>query len=228
MSFQGVCLDASGWPKYVLTELALGNMKHHLQRRGRPVTVEEFHGYCTDIFSGLVYLHELTPRSIVHRDLKPDNILAFELRPSVTVMKIGDVGLARFISSTSLVAQSAVGSMFYMSPEVSRSKPYDGRADVFSAGVTLCEVVLLFMVDTPWQSSVITSDRNAMIRAAVSSLQRMSSATSSLLADVLVQCTVAKAQNRPTSRHVLDLLLSRSSASTAGAAASVDASRSLQ
>lgn len=210
ISFQGITLDHAGRPKYVLTELALGSMKQYLTTLGRRVTVDEMHGYCVDIFSGLAYLHELTPKAIVHRDLKPDNVLAFEIRRGVVVMKLGDVGLAKFISSTSFAAHSTAGSLFYMSPEVSLSRPYDGRADVFSAGTTLCEMIVRFMLEEPWVPEEIYRNREKLITAAVAHLQSCESGgnTAVRLADALRLSTVMETETRLTSRQVLELLSS--------------------
>jgi serine/threonine protein kinase len=207
VSFQGICLDSSGWPKYVLTELGLGNMKQYLQQLARQLTVDELHSYSVDIFSGLSYLHELEPRSIVHRDLKPDNIIAFSTHSCGVVMKIGDVGLARFISA-SRTAQSVAGSMFYMSPEVALSQPYDGRADVFSVGVTLCEVVVCVMAEGSQHTfSPHPSNRSVMVHEASMLLRGNPDPMAARLADVLEMCTEQDANQRLTSRQMLDLLV---------------------
>jgi serine/threonine protein kinase len=216
VSFQGICLDASGWPKYVLTELALGNMRQYLQRLGTPISADDLREFAIDIFSGLAYLHELTPNSIIHRDLKPENILAFEIRPTLAVMKIGDVGLARFYHSSESVVLSAAGSAFYMSPEVALLKQYDGRADVFSAGVTLCEVVVSFMLVPPWAMADVHRDRDGMQQAAVGHLYKLGTPASLQVARTLKACTMHDAQARPTSRQVLNMLTSQDASSVDG------------
>jgi serine/threonine protein kinase len=208
VSFQGICLDSTGVPKYVVTELGLGSMKQYLQQRSRRLSISELHSYSVDIFSGLSYLHELVPRSIIHRDLKPDNIIAFSSHSQAggVVMKIGDVGLARFITA-SQVAQSVAGSVFYMSPEVALSQPYDGRADVFSAGVTLCQVVVCYMGEVV--ASFSPSNRNAMIHEAMMMLRGSADPVATVLSEVFVKCTVQDMESRPTSREILELLIDR-------------------
>ncbi len=79
------------------------------------------------------------PLSIVHRDVSPENILL-----SFTgIAKLSDFGVARAISNAApLTADGVVrGKINYLAPELLRSLPFDGRADVFSAGVVLYELL---------------------------------------------------------------------------------------
>lgn len=80
-------------------------------------------------------------RGIIHRDLKPANILVDEAGP-----KIIDFGIARLLemppSEPALTREGQiVGTPAYMAPELMEGKPADTRADVFSLGVVLCELL---------------------------------------------------------------------------------------
>jgi serine/threonine protein kinase len=82
---------------------------------------------------GLAYLHD---RGIVHRDLKPANVF-----DEHGLIKIGDVGLAKFISESRRNAQTeSVGTVYYMAPEVARGH-YGHEVDVYSLGVVLYEMI---------------------------------------------------------------------------------------
>ena len=85
------------------------------------------------IAAGSEYLHE---RGIVHRDLKPANIYLEN-----GVIKIGDVGLAKFISESQRNAQTqSVGTVYYMAPEIAHGR-YGKEVDVYAIGVMLYEML---------------------------------------------------------------------------------------
>lgn len=87
-------------------------------------------------------------QGIVHRDLKPENAL---VTPDGTV-KLVDFGLARSMAARLTVEGGISGTVFYLAPEVALGQPVDGRADLYSFGVMLYEMVvgrLPFLADEP-------------------------------------------------------------------------------
>jgi hypothetical protein len=114
----------------------------------RPIQAIEAAQIALQVFRGLVHVHAA---DLVHRDIKPQNIL-LKFKPSTTELervKIADFGVAKsFNRRTRLV--SFAGTWNYMSPEMVRLGPYshearsgeiDHRTDIYSAGVTLYELV---------------------------------------------------------------------------------------
>ncbi len=77
--------------------------------------------------------------NIIHRDLKPENVL----RSEAGTPKLTDFGVARLLSETKRLTGTGalVGTPYYMSPEAWQGRPLDARADVWSLGVALYEMV---------------------------------------------------------------------------------------
>lgn len=80
-------------------------------------------------------------KGVVHRDIKPDNVL-FRAHNDDAILT--DFGIARNMQAESHLTQigSTVGTPKYMSPEQARGLPVDGRADLYSLGVMLYEMLV--------------------------------------------------------------------------------------
>jgi CHASE2 domain-containing sensor protein/predicted Ser/Thr protein kinase len=87
------------------------------------------------ICSALEYAHE---RGIVHRDIKPANIMVL----SDYRIKVMDFGIARIDSNSMTKTGIAMGTPNYISPEQLLGKAVDHRADLFSLGVVMYEMLL--------------------------------------------------------------------------------------
>jgi serine/threonine protein kinase len=100
-----------------------------------PLKIEEVIDVAIQIAQGLSEAHA---HGILHRDVKPANILITKSG----VAKIVDFGLAKLSGSTKLTKTgSTLGTVAYMSPEQLQGTDVDARADIFSLGVVLYEML---------------------------------------------------------------------------------------
>lgn len=119
---------------YLVFEYVEGRSLKELTREG-PLTAAEAGHIAGQIAEGLAVAHLV---GIVHRDVKPQNILIDRHGRA----KVSDFGIATGPDWTRVTrAGSIIGSARYMSPEQIRSKPVDGRSDIYSLGVVLYEML---------------------------------------------------------------------------------------
>ena len=115
-----------------------------------------------EILEALAYAHAKTgtdgrPLNLIHRDISPSNILL----SGAGEVKLTDFGIAK-ASTHASVFYKVKGKVGYMSPEQARGEPVDKRADLFSLGVVLYEVLVgerLFVGDLMSTASMVYSQK---------------------------------------------------------------------
>ena len=131
--------DADGTTRavpYIVMELVSGQTLKEIIAAG-PVSIDDAIHYTDGILEALEYSHRA---GVVHRDIKPGNVMV----TSAGQVKVMDFGIARAVSdSSSTVAETTqiLGTAAYFSPEQAKGEPVDSRADVYSAGVVLYELL---------------------------------------------------------------------------------------
>src|SRR6185369_8320091 len=128
--------DRDGDVAFLVMEYIQGDdLKHHLDR-GVRYSLEQSLKIIRDLLSALDYALK---QNIVHRDIKPANLL---IEPGGRV-KLTDFGVARIQDSgeATRTQGSMVGTLKYMSPEQVQGQKIDSRADLFSVGVVLYQLL---------------------------------------------------------------------------------------
>lgn len=134
--------EADGYP-YIAMELLEGEPLDVRLERDGALPAAQVTAIGLQLADALRYAHEA---GVIHRDLKPSNIL---LDPRDGTIKILDFGIARVaeqrsdFEAQSLLTQvgQVLGTPRYMSPEQALGEPSDGRADLFSVGAILYELI---------------------------------------------------------------------------------------
>lgn len=141
--------------QYIVMEYIDGiSLKDYIEQQ-RVVRVKEAVHFTTQILRALMHAHS---KGIVHRDIKPQNIMLL----SNGRIKVTDFGIARLITSqTSTITDKAIGSVHYIAPEQARGAVTDARADLYSVGVMLYEML----------TGKLPFDANSAVSVAVMQLQ---------------------------------------------------------
>jgi serine/threonine-protein kinase len=120
--------------EYIVMELIEGiTLKQYLIKRGILSWKEALH-FSSQITKALIHAHS---RGIIHRDIKPHNIMI--LRDSS--VKVADFGIARLPTTQNTLTQETLGSVHYISPEQAKGGRVDSRADIYSLGVVMYEMI---------------------------------------------------------------------------------------
>ncbi|ESO83601.1 hypothetical protein LOTGIDRAFT_236465 [Lottia gigantea] len=100
------------------------------------LTESEAVKFASQIASAIMYLHQ---NNIIHRDIKPENIL---LTMDQNV-KLADYGISKQVENSVVAVKTQCGTLFYMAPEILNSLPYSYKADCWSFGCVLYELMTL-------------------------------------------------------------------------------------
>lgn len=121
--------------QYIVMEYIDGiTLKEYINKQGA-ITWNDALFFMTQILRAVQHAHD---KGIVHRDIKPQNIILLKNGN----IKVTDFGIARFSrSETRTLTEQAIGSVHYIAPEQAKGEYTDEKADIYSLGVVLYEML---------------------------------------------------------------------------------------
>ncbi len=136
----------TAWPEppstaFIVMELVPGETLRDLIGRAAPLSPRLAIAIAAQVADALAYAHA---QGLVHRDIKPANVLLRDEGADVVRVKVADFGIAKAAATAGgdLTANGTVlGTPKYLSPEQVEGKEPDPRADLYSLGVVLFEML---------------------------------------------------------------------------------------
>ena len=176
----------------LITEIMTGgSLKHYLKRIPSP-HLRVIKLWCSNILSGLTYLHSQKPYPIVHRDLKCDNIF---VSSSTSEVRIGDLGLSTFLSAS--YKESVLGTPHCMAPELFEGK-YGTGVDIYAFGMCLLEMCTR---DVPYSECKNPAEIYKKVTTGVKPMS-LDTITDTEVKDFALQC-LNPVDSRPSAEELL-------------------------
>ncbi|EXX51580.1 Bck1p [Rhizophagus irregularis DAOM 197198w] len=173
----------------VLQYYESGNLRNYLKN---DLEYEYKIQYLYWIIDGLLAIHDAGK---VHKDFHSGNILFY----NENVLAISDLGMCQPVDDNE--QKGVFGVIPYMAPEVLRGYQYTKAADIYSFGIMMNE---LMSEDIPHND--IPHDHLLVVKICKGLRPKISEDTPKLIADLIIKCWNAKAENRPTAKELRQIL----------------------
>uniref|UniRef100_A0A8C4GN30 non-specific serine/threonine protein kinase n=1 Tax=Dicentrarchus labrax TaxID=13489 RepID=A0A8C4GN30_DICLA len=163
------------------------------QQKGKLFSEEVVVWYLYQIASAVSHIHKA---GILHRDIKTLNIFLTK----TDLIKLGDYGLAKKLDSEFSMAETCVGTPYYMSPELCQGSKYNFKSDIWAMGCVVFEVLTLT------RTFDATNPLNLCVKIVQGNwtMEVNSDVYSSALIKLVYECLDQDPANRPTADQILD------------------------
>ncbi|XP_038422116.1 serine/threonine-protein kinase Nek4 isoform X2 [Canis lupus familiaris] len=160
------------------------------ERKGQLLPESQVVEWFVQIAMALQYLHE---KHILHRDLKTQNVFLTR----TNIIKVGDLGIARVLENNGDMANTLIGTPYYMSPELFSNKPYNYKSDVWALGCCVYEMATL-------KHAFNAKDMNSLVyRIIEGKLPPMPKDYSPELSELIRTMLSKRPEERPSVRSIL-------------------------
>ncbi|KAJ8290465.1 hypothetical protein GJAV_G00013180 [Gymnothorax javanicus] len=162
-------------------------------QKGKLFSEETVIWYLYQIASAVAHIHNV---GVLHRDIKTLNIFLTK----TNLIKLGDYGLAKKLGSQLSMAESFVGTPYYMSPELCQGVKYSFKSDIWAVGCVLFELLTLT------RTFEATNPLNLCVKIVQGNwtMEVNSDVYSSELIKLLYTCLDQDPEKRPTADQILD------------------------
>jgi serine/threonine protein kinase len=177
----------------IVMEYIPGGSLYELIKAGR-LPVERARRIALELCDALVRSHHV---NIIHRDIKPENVLIDE----DGTPKLADFGVARLSAGTRMTRTGTqVGTPYYMAPEAWEGKALDAKADIWSLGVVLFEMLT---GQVPFDGDTAATVMTKVLTSQPPDLKKLRAETPTGLVKIITRMlTRDKAQRYQTMRQV--------------------------
>ena len=137
IKFKEVYTTTNGKLNIVMNYADGGDLQSKVKaQRSKLFSENEILDMFVQICLAIKHVHD---RKVLHRDIKGQNIFLMKNG----MIKLGDFGISKVLTSTIDKARTMVGTPYYLSPEIVEGKPYNFKSDIWSLGVLLYELCTL-------------------------------------------------------------------------------------
>uniref|UniRef100_A0A673JYG0 non-specific serine/threonine protein kinase n=1 Tax=Sinocyclocheilus rhinocerous TaxID=307959 RepID=A0A673JYG0_9TELE len=163
------------------------------QQKGALFKEEVVVWYLYQIAAAVAHIHKA---GVLHRDIKTLNIFLTK----TNLIKLGDYGLAKKLGSEYSMAESCVGTPYYMSPELCQGVKYNFKSDIWAMGCVLFELLTLT------RTFDATNPLNLCVKIVQGNwtMEINSDAYTSDLIKLVYECLDQDPEKRPTAEQVLE------------------------
>ena len=170
-----------------------GTLHDYVSKQGKKGLPE--HAVWRLLIQIAVALQHMHARKVLHRDIKSMNVFLGQKG----IVKLGDLGVAKVLSTQTSFAQTMVGTPYYLSPELCAGRAYNDRSDVWALGIVIYECCTgRHPFDAENQGALV-------MRILQGKYPAIDSAYSDDLRDVVSQCLNQNSKARPSAEVILGL-----------------------